>query len=273
MKKITFCLSLNLSFGSLLLYVPLLAAVCLSVAQASVVHTSHSPSAITEEAFLWPKLSAKKPLLKRMGAKVFIQILKEERRLELYTEDNTGHYQLTQSYTICNYSGGLGPKTQNGDFKSPEGFYHVSPKQLNPNSHYYRAINLGFPNELDKSKGYSGNHLMIHGECKSIGCYAMTNRYMDEIYQYAESAFQHGQHEIKINIYPFRMTPQNMMRHRNNNNYLFWRQLQPAYAYFIQNSIPATVNVIDGQYVVNVEPKNQFPLWNNKSNYLFSKVK
>ncbi|MDC9597646.1 L,D-transpeptidase family protein [Xenorhabdus anantnagensis] len=249
MKKIVFCLSLSL----LLLHVPFFVVAHFSVMQSSITHSSLSQS-------------------KRMGAKIFIQIFKEEKLLELYTRDNTNHYQLTQSYPICNYSGGLGPKTLKGDFKSPEGFYHVSLKQLKPDSHYYRAINLGFPNEFDKFKGYSGRDLMIHGACKSIGCYAMTNRYMDEIYQYAESAFHHGQHEIKINIYPFRMTPQNMKRHQNNDNYLFWKQLQPAYAYFVQNSIPATVNIIGGRYVVNVNPKNQLPLWNNESNYLLSKM-
>ncbi|WP_237386135.1 L,D-transpeptidase family protein [Xenorhabdus sp. Sc-CR9] len=237
MKKIIFSLSLILS----LFHIPLFATVQTVIIQ--------NPSS-------WLKLSPDKPPLKQISAEIFIQILKEEKLLELYTKNNAGRYQLVQSYPICNYSGGLGPKTLTGDFKSPEGFYHVSLKQLKPNSRYYRAINLGFPNEFDKFKGYSGNSLMIHGECKSIGCYAMTNRYMDEIYQYAKNAFYHGQHEIKINIYPFRMTPQNMGRYKNNDNYPFWKQLQPAYEYFAKNGIPAGVRVIDGQYIVNAKPKN-----------------
>ncbi|MBD2796242.1 murein L,D-transpeptidase [Xenorhabdus sp. 18] len=212
-------------------------------------------------------------VLERIGAKIFIQIFKEEKRLELYTQDRTGHYQLTQSYPICRYSGGLGPKTQKGDFKSPEGFYSISFKQLKPDSRYYRAINLGFPNAFDKAKGYSGSDLMIHGACKSIGCYAMTDRYMGEIYQYVESALHHGQHEIKINIYPFRMTRKNMRRHQNNDNYSFWKQLQPAYQYFAQNSIPATVSVIGGQYAINMKPKNPSSFWRSESSYSLSKMK
>ncbi|OTA21006.1 hypothetical protein Xbed_01000 [Xenorhabdus beddingii] len=249
MKKTVFYLSLCL----LLLPVPLFAT--------------------TQNRLLWPGLSTERPPLKHIGAEIFIQIFKEEKLLELYTKDEEGRYQLTQSYPICNYSGGLGPKTRKGDFKSPEGFYHVSLKQLKPDSRYYRAINLGFPNEFDKSKGYSGNNLMIHGECQSIGCYAMTNRYMDEIYQYAEKALYHGQPEIKINIYPFRMTPQNMRQHKNNGNYPFWKQLQPAYEQFAKTGIPATINVIGGRYSVNPKPENPSPFWNTRSSDTITQVK
>ncbi|CDH34382.1 L,D-transpeptidase family protein [Xenorhabdus bovienii] len=217
----------------------------------------HMPcSALAQNTPSWLQSPNERLPLKQLGAEIFIQIFKEEKVLELYTKDNTGHYQLAQSYPICNYSGGLGPKTLTGDFKSPEGFYHVSLKQLKPNSRYYRAINLGFPNEFDKFRGYSGNNLMIHGGCKSIGCYAMTDRYIDEIYRYAESAISYGQDEIKINIYPFRMTQQNMQRYRNNDNYSFWTQLQPAYEYFAKNSKPTTVSVIDGQYIVSTKSES-----------------
>ncbi|WP_118986856.1 L,D-transpeptidase family protein [Photorhabdus sp. CRCIA-P01] len=206
------------------------------------------------------------------GSPLFIQIFKEERILELYTKNNHGNYQLAKSYPICNYSGGLGPKTTEGDLKSPEGFYRVKARQLNPNSRYYRSINLGFPNEYDKSRGYSGNHLMIHGECKSVGCYAMTNGYMDEIYHYAESALLRGQYEIDISIYPFRMTPQNMLRHRSSSHYLFWLQLQPAYEYFVKNNQPAAISVINGQYTVNATPYKS-PSLQNQSQYALTKMK
>ncbi|MBI6547579.1 murein L,D-transpeptidase [Xenorhabdus sp. VLS] len=244
-----------------------------SITQFPIKPPSIPQPATTQGTLSWPKLLTERQALKRIGTEIFIQIFKEEKLLELYTKDSAGRYQLIQSYPICNYSGGLGPKTLIGDFKSPEGFYHVSLKQLKPHSRYHRAINLGFPNEFDKSKGYSGNNLMIHGECKSIGCYAMTNRYMDEIYRYAESALYYGQHEIKINIYPFKMTLQNMKRHKNNDNYLFWKQLQPAYEYFAKNGIPATVSVIGGQYVVNAKPENPSSFWNTESNYFFTKMK
>ncbi len=185
-----------------------------------------------------------------LGSPVFIQVFKEERVLELYARMGN-EYRLIDTYGICNFSGGLGPKRQVGDFKSPEGFYSVTNSSLKPDSHYYRAINLGFPNAYDKSQGYSGAMLMIHGDCRSVGCYAMTDGYIAEIYRYVESALQNGQSQVNINIYPFRMTEKNMQRHRNSSNITFWRQLQPGFTYFAKHRQPPAVGVVDGKYVVN----------------------
>ncbi|SQA97285.1 Uncharacterized protein conserved in bacteria [Cedecea neteri] len=96
-----------------------------------------------------------------MGSPVYIQIFKEERTLELWVKMGE-QYQLLNSYRICNYSGGLGPKQRQGDFKSPEGFYSVDRSQLKPDSRFYKAINIGFPNEFDRAHGYEGKYLMIH---------------------------------------------------------------------------------------------------------------
>lgn len=185
-----------------------------------------------------------------VGSPVFIQVFKEERVLELYAKMGN-EYRMIDSFRICNFSGGLGPKQRTGDFKSPEGFYAIDNHNLKPDSHYYRAINIGFPNAYDKSQGYSGAMLMIHGDCRSIGCYAMTDSYMAEIYHFVESALLNGQAQVKINIYPFRMTEANIQRHRYSVNYNFWRQLQPGYAYFEQHHQPPAVGVVNGAYVVS----------------------
>ena len=176
------------------------------------------------------------PVVKQqlLGSPVYIQIFKEERKLELYARMGN-EFRLVNTFPICNFSGGLGPKRREGDFKSPEGFYSVDARHLKPDSKYYRAINIGFPNDYDKSQGYSGAYLMIHGECKSIGCYAMTNTYMDEIYRYVEAAFAYGQSRVDISIYPFRMTEQNLKRHASSSYIAFWRQLKPGYDYFAKN--------------------------------------
>ena len=191
------------------------------------------------------------PVVKQqlVGSPVYIQIFKEERTLDLYAKMGN-EFRLVNSFQICNFSGGLGPKRREGDFKSPEGFYSVDARHLKPDSKYYRAINIGFPNDYDKSQGYSGAYLMIHGECKSIGCYAMTNTYMDEIYRYVEAAFAYGQSRIDISIYPFRMTDQNLKRHSSSNYITFWRQLKPGYDYFVKNHQPPMVSVANGQYVL-----------------------
>ena len=192
------------------------------------------------------------PLVKQqlLGSPVYIQIFKEERKLELFAKVQD-KYQLVQSFNICKFSGGLGPKRTEGDFKSPEGFYQVDARHLKPNSKFYQAINIGYPNAYDQAHGYSGKYLMIHGDCVSIGCYAMTNEGISQIYTYVQSAFRNGQTLVNINIYPFRMTEQNMQRHRNSDYLPFWKQLQPGYAYFNEHHQPPMVNVVNGQYVVN----------------------
>ena len=140
-----------------------------------------------------------------MGSPVYIQIFKEERTLDLYVKMGE-QYQLLDSYKICKYSGGLGPKQRQGDFKSPEGFYSVQRNQLKPDSRYYKAINIGFPNAYDRAHGYEGKYLMIHGDCVSIGCYAMTNQGIDEIFQFVTGALVFGQPSVQVSIYPFRIT-------------------------------------------------------------------
>lgn len=59
----------------------------------------------------------------------------------------------------------------------------------------------------------------------------MTDAYMDEIFNYVRTAFIFGQEKVDISIYPFRMTEQNIQRHRNSSYSNFWRQLQPGYTY------------------------------------------
>ncbi|KFD20510.1 MULTISPECIES: peptidoglycan meso-diaminopimelic acid protein amidase [Tatumella] len=223
---------------ALLLAMFLLPAYCLAASQNSVS--------------LLPPVS--KPLTQQLlGTPVFIQIFKEERTLDLYGKVGN-EYRLLNSFKICKFSGGLGPKRVEGDFKSPEGFYSVKLDQLNPDSHFYRAINIGFPNQYDRDNGYSGKYLMIHGNCVSIGCYAMTNAYMEQIYDFVNAALRNGQSEVEVDIFPFRMTAQNMQRHQDSAYYSFWQQLKPGYDYFLQHQQPPSVTVENGRYVVRKNP-------------------
>ncbi|MDY0970699.1 peptidoglycan meso-diaminopimelic acid protein amidase [Siccibacter turicensis] len=186
-----------------------------------------------------------------MGSPVYVQIFKEERTLELYVKMGE-QYQLLDSFRICNYSGGLGPKQRQGDFKSPEGFYSVQRSQLKPDSRFYKAINIGFPNAYDRAHGYEGKYLMIHGACVSVGCYAMTDTGIDEIFQYVTAALIFGQPQVQVSIYPFRMTDANMARHKYSYYNEFWKQLKPGYDYFVQTRQPPVVSVSpEGRYVVS----------------------
>lgn len=204
---------------------------------------------------------------------IYIQIFKQEGILELYQKTPNGKFNLSKTYPICKFSGGLGPKKVEGDLKSPEGFYQITASQLNPNSRYYRSINLGFPNEYDRAQGYQGNYLMIHGDCVSVGCYAMTDKYMSEIYQAVEVAFRNGQSTIDVSIYPFRMTKENMLLHRNSSHYAFWQQLKPAYDYFQDAGKPAQISVTSGKYAVNSLPEASDKLLRLRSQYALAEVK
>ncbi|PKH21257.1 transpeptidase [Enterobacterales bacterium CwR94] len=223
----------------------LFAMIFLPAVSFANVTSSFAPQAPVSNEF-------KKDLL---GTPVYIQIFKEERTLELYGKIGN-QFRLLDSYRICNFSGGLGPKRRTGDFKSPEGFYTVNMSQMKPDSRFYRAINIGFPNQYDRDMGYDGKYLMIHGACVSVGCYAMTDGKMDEIYRYVDAALRNGQRDIPVNIYPFRMTDANLARHKYSVYADFWKELQPGYQYFAEHHLPPSVTVMNGKYVVNSSPAN-----------------
>ncbi|NNG01261.1 MAG: murein L,D-transpeptidase [Desulfobacteraceae bacterium] len=182
------------------------------------------------------------------GAPVFMRIFKKEKKLELWLGDHRG-FRLFKSYTICTYGGqGLGPKTVQGDGKAPEGFYYVAPRQLNPYSDYYLAFNLGYPNAYDRVHRRTGSALMVHGYCVSIGCFAMTNKQMSEIYTLADAALRNGQTFFRVHIFPFRMTKSNMKKNASSPWIVFWRNLKRGYDMFEERHSPPNVVVRDRSY-------------------------
>lgn len=183
------------------------------------------------------------------GAPVFIRIFKETSELELWAEQN-GRYILFETYPICRWSGTLGPKLNEGDLQSPEGFYEVGPYQLKPNSEYHLAFNLGFPNAFDRANGRTGSFLMIHGGCGSAGCYAMTDTVIEEIYGLVEVALFTGQRSVPVHIFPFPLTEENLARHQDSEWMDFWRELKPAYDFFEEYQRPPSVEVAEKSYVL-----------------------
>jgi murein L,D-transpeptidase YafK len=182
------------------------------------------------------------------AAPILIRVFKEEATLEVWKQDRTGRYVLLRSYPICRFSGRLGPKIREGDRQAPEGFYTISPKSLNPWSRNHLAFNIGFPNALDRALGRTGSHLMVHGGCNSVGCYAMTHKRIEEIYALAREAMQGGQQTILFQAFPFRMTAENMARHADNPNAPFWRDLKQGHDIFDATGEPPRVFACDGRY-------------------------
>jgi murein L,D-transpeptidase YafK len=159
-----------------------------------------------------PTLRQMETLNMDRAAPILIRIYKEEGTLEVWKQDRTGRFAVLKSYPICKYSGKLGPKIAQGDYQAPEGFYDITPDQMNPQSSEYLSFNIGFPNAFDRSLGRTGSFLMVHGGCRSVGCYAMTDYGIEEIYGLVYEAFQGGQAKIQLQAFPFRMTTTNLVR-------------------------------------------------------------
>jgi len=180
---------------------------------------------------------------------ILARIFKEEAELEIWKKNRDGEYALLKTYPICKWSGDLGPKKKEGDRQAPEGFYSITPGQMNPNSNYYLAFNTGFPNAYDRAMGYTGSQLMVHGDCSSRGCYAMTDEQIQEIYALARESFFGGQKAFQLQAYPFRMTAMNMAKHRNNPNFAFWKMLKEGYDHFNATHQEPKVAVCEKRYV------------------------
>ena len=180
---------------------------------------------------------------------ILARIFKEEAEMEIWKKNRDGEYALLKTYPICRWSGDLGPKKKEGDRQAPEGFYTITPGQMNPASNYYLAFNTGFPNTYDRAWGYTGSELMVHGDCSSRGCYAMTDEQIQEIYALARESFFGGQKAFQLQAFPFRMTALNMAKHRNNPNFAFWKMLKEGYDHFEASRQEPKVAVCEKRYV------------------------
>lgn len=184
-----------------------------------------------------------------LGAPLYIRIFKLEAEMEVWMQRPTGEYALFRTYPICNWSGDVGPKTREGDKQAPEGFYVVTARQMNPNSEHYLSFNIGFPNVYDRAHDYTGSYLMVHGGCRSSGCYAITDDAIQELYILAREAFAKGQREFPIHAFPFRMTKEAMTFRAGHEWEPFWKNLKEGYDAFEKAKRPPVVGVKNKRYV------------------------
>jgi murein L,D-transpeptidase YafK len=193
----------------------------------------------------------------RLGMKktspVMIRLFKEESKLEVWKQRSDGQYALLKTYDICRWSGQLGPKIKEGDRQAPEGFYIVTPAQMNPKSSYYLSFNIGYPNAYDQSLGRTGSNLMVHGACSSSGCYSMKDEDAGELFWLARDAFIGGQRQFLIMAFPFKMTPENFARHKDDPNIPFWKMLKVGNDHFeVTRQVPK-VDVCNRTYVFDAD--------------------
>lgn len=186
-----------------------------------------------------------------------IRTYKKEAELEIWKMKSNGEYALLKTYPMCRWSGQLGPKKREGDMQVPEGFYSIAPGQMNPNSHYYLAFNVGYPNAYDRAYGRTGGNVMVHGVCSSAGCFSMTDEQVADIYAIARDSFRGGQREIQLQSYPFHMTAENMAKFRLDPNLDFWKNLKEGSDHFEVTKAEPAVLVCGKRYVFDATANDE----------------
>ena len=190
-------------------------------------------------------------------APILIRTYKQESEFEVWKRTSEGKYAHLKTFPMCRWSGQLGPKVREGDRQVPEGFYAITPGQLNPNSNYYLSFNVGYPNQLDKAYGRTGGLIMVHGACSSAGCMSMTDEQIAEIYALTRDAFTGGQQQVQMQSMPFRMTAHNLAKFRADPNIAFWKNLKEGSDHFEVTQQEPKVGMCGRKYVFDADSKGK----------------
>ena len=188
------------------------------------------------------------------AAPILMRSFKKESEIEIWKVGSDGKYALLKTYPMCRWSGQLGPKISEGDRQAPEGFYDVTAAAMNPNSSLFLSFNIGYPNAFDRSHRRTGSLLMVHGACSSQGCFAMTDEAISEVYAVAREAFAAGQASFQFQSYPFRMTAENLAKHRADAHAAFWKNLKEGADVFDVTRQEPAWTVSAGRYQFTVDP-------------------
>lgn len=192
----------------------------------------------------------------KSGSPMLMRIFKETSELEIWIEKGE-QYVLFATYPICHWSGTLGPKLKEGDRQTPEGFYTITNRQIRHLGRWQRAINLGFPNAFDRAHNRDGSYILMHGGCSSVGCFAMTNPVIGEIYGLAKAAIRDGQRHIPVHVFPFRMTDTALAARASSPWHGFWASLKAGSDSFERTRRPPRVSVCEGTYrIADAPPKS-----------------
>ena len=236
------------------------AAALLGLFLASCQDEMHSSFGTSGKA-MRPLNAEMRALLESKGMRkedpILVRAFKQEQTLEIWKRDKTGRFALLKSYSLCTVGGVPGPKIREGDKQSPEGFYTITPGRMNPNSQYHLAYDVGYPNAFDRAWGRTGAAIMVHGSCvASAGCFIGTNEQMEELYALAREAFQGGQKSFQFQAYPFRMTAENLAKHRRSPHLAFWKNLKQGHDHFEVTKIEPRVEVCEKRYVFDPRIKD-----------------
>jgi len=197
--------------------------------------------------------------ISRDSLRIYLRAFKTEKKIELWAKNtHDSVFKFIKEFPICEISGEIGPKRRYRDLQVPEGFYHIS--DLNPFSKYYLSMQINYPNASDSIRGvhgHLGNYIFIHGECVSSGCIAITNERIKELFVWSIEAYNSGQEQIDITIYPARLSDPVysglITRYsKYQDDISLWTDLKKGYDLFEKNKVPPGVKFLpDGTHEVN----------------------
>jgi murein L,D-transpeptidase YafK len=197
--------------------------------------------------------------ISRDSLNIYLRAFKTEMIVELWAKNTSDSvFKLIKEFPICDISGSVGPKRRYRDLQVPEGFYHIS--DLNPFSKYYLSMQINYPNASDSIRGvrgHLGNYIFIHGECVSSGCIAITNDKIKELFVWCIEAYNSGQEEIALTIFPTKLTETNYSSlttsySKYKDEISLWADLKKSYDLFETTKVPPSVKFLpDGTHQVN----------------------
>jgi murein L,D-transpeptidase YafK len=196
--------------------------------------------------------------ISRDSLRIYLRAFKTEKKIELWAKNiSDSVFILIKEFPICDISGFVGPKRRYKDLQVPEGFYHIS--DLNPFSKYYLSMQINYPNASDSIrgvKGHLGNWIFIHGECVSSGCIAITNERIKELFVWSIEAYNSGQEQIDLTIYPAHLNDANYSGLKTKyskykDDISLWADLKKSYDLFSLKKVPPIVKFLpDGTHEV-----------------------
>jgi len=197
--------------------------------------------------------------ISRNTLRIYLRVFKSEKKVELWAKNTTDSvFVLVKEFSICDLSGSDGPKRRSHDLQVPEGFYHIS--KLNPYSKYYLSMEINYPNASDSIRGVRGrlgNEIYIHGSCISSGCLAMTDDKIKELFVYCIEAYNSGQEEINLTMFPSQLNDANYSRlksryGKDRDKTSLWADLKKSYDLFNRTKMQPKVKFLkDGTHEVN----------------------
>jgi murein L,D-transpeptidase YafK len=184
----------------------------------------------------------------RFGAAIYLRIIKDQRRLEVWVQRRGRDYVRLRAYRLCGTGAPLGPRRNDRNPQQPEGFYSLSAASLRPHPVTYLGVDIGWPNAFDRSLGLRGRTSLLQAGCSAQPDFGLTDPDMEEVYTLIHSALAGGQREVPLHIFPFAMSGLAMLGRNNGPNGAFWRQLAPAWQAFERTKTPPKVQVSGRRY-------------------------